>query len=517
MLLNKNSIKWAIKHINSYSDTDLFPHPEEFIALEEMSSDLIPFLETLNLGSHKISTMRQFMVSKGDTFFRKATQLAPIDNIILAALIHQFGKQIEEQRFPIEDNVVFSNRFKPSAKGSLYAFNDPWNSYWSESLQRATHFKKVIVGDFSDFYNQIYHHTLENILIRCNFPNQGIKFILNLCNKSTANISRGIPIGPHATHMLAEASLIEFDEALKSKGMEHKRFVDDFIVFCTDDMDVRLKLQQIATTVDKQQKLTLNQSKTHSLTLEEFEKIATENQDGQPKTKEEEELLLELKSLPTNCAYRMHIARRRKLSKENLIKFPLSKVNTAFQAYLLDKNVNYSRIKWLIRRFTASRVPSAVQFLIQNFNDLIPCISDICNYFITVGTLYSDNVTSLGEEFVKILDHPVIKSNSYYGLAILSMFPKRPELNHFDILSQNFNSYPAELKREIILLAYKNNNIAWIREQKERFDSMSYWEKSAMIMACSCFSKDEKKFYLNSLNPVDEMQKILIKWAKNKQ
>ena len=136
---------------------------------------------------------------------------------------------------------VFSYRFAPQPDGTLYAKNDSWKAFWTANLSKAQNYSYIACLDISDFYNQIYHHTIENMLIDVGFPNEIKKSIMKLLENITQKMSRGIPVGPHAAHILAEMSLIPIDDSLTMRGIDYCRYADDIIVFATSEVDARTK------------------------------------------------------------------------------------------------------------------------------------------------------------------------------------------------------------------------------------------------------------------------------------
>ncbi len=146
--------------------------------------------------------------------------------------------------------------------GTLYSRTDSWKDFWMANLQKAETSRCVVCLDISDFYNQIYHHTLENMIIEVGFPNEVNKSIIRLLEYVTQKMSRGIPIGPHASHLLAEMSLIPIDESLALKGIDYCRYADDIIVFAQNETDARAKTYSIASILDSNQRLMLQRQKT---------------------------------------------------------------------------------------------------------------------------------------------------------------------------------------------------------------------------------------------------------------
>src|SRR5262249_5513126 len=138
---------------------------------------------------------RRFIVPKDEVSYRQATQLDPQDSIILSSILFQFGDGIEARRLP--SSQVFSYRFNPTEQHGLYDKESSWNEFWTTAAQHGFKSGSVLYCDIADFYNQIYHHTLENQLIQSGLPNQASKWIISLLESATAGVSRGVPIGPH--------------------------------------------------------------------------------------------------------------------------------------------------------------------------------------------------------------------------------------------------------------------------------------------------------------------------------
>lgn len=265
MKLTSNSIDWAISHLDKVGDSDLFPRPLELDAVLALRNEMKTLLSSEDVSKLSPSAARRFTVPKDDLSVRQATQLNLLDSIILTALVHEYGNLIEKRRRPTNENKIFSYRFKPSDDGWLYDRTFDWTPFWKRCYEQAEKYSYALVLDISDFYNQIYHHTIENQLIESGLPNQAHKWILKLLESLTAKVSRGIPVGPHAAHLLAEASLIPIDNSLVSQGINFCRFVDDFVIFANSENEARAILYRFSDILDKQQRLVLNKQKTRLL------------------------------------------------------------------------------------------------------------------------------------------------------------------------------------------------------------------------------------------------------------
>ncbi len=255
MTLQSDSLKWAIDFIDRYSDGDIFPSVPEISAIAKQPDGLIHALSNKPLTNFDPQPCRRFIVPTDELSYRQATQLHPQDSILLTAIVYQYGTGIEERR--LAKDKVFSYRFNPVEGQGLYGDRNLWNDFWAAALALSEDYQYVLYCDIADFYNQIYHHTVDNQLAQSNLPNQAIKWILNLLKSTTAQVSRGIPIGPHAAHLLAECTLIPVDNSLTASGIHFLRYADDIVIFCHTEDEAKRALRTTAHTLDKQQRLML--------------------------------------------------------------------------------------------------------------------------------------------------------------------------------------------------------------------------------------------------------------------
>jgi hypothetical protein len=131
--------------------------------------------------------------------------------VILTAILYQFGDLLESRRRQTAENDVFSYRFKPQPDYSLYERAVDWHGLWSQAASKCEEYSYALLLDVADFYNQIYHHVVENQLNEAGIPNELVRWIMALLKTLTGNVSRGVPVGPHAIHLLgfAQTGLFE--------------------------------------------------------------------------------------------------------------------------------------------------------------------------------------------------------------------------------------------------------------------------------------------------------------------
>jgi len=90
--------------------------------------------------------------------------------------------------------------------------------------------------------------------------------------------SQGIPVGPAASIIMAEATLIDVDQFIYARGFEHVRYVDDFRIFGNSLQELQSLLQDFCVYLHENQRLSLSSEKTRISKSEDFIKQELNNQ-----------------------------------------------------------------------------------------------------------------------------------------------------------------------------------------------------------------------------------------------
>ena len=278
--LSKKTLEWALKHVVREGDTDVFPRPFELDIIEKNQQEVIKDLRSIAINTHQWMGPRRIIVPKTELSFRPVHQLDPYDAILYAGIVRDIGSRIERRRSPAKENNVFSYRFKPTISGRLYSKNSKnsgLEDFWKKSEMRSSHSSHVLCTDISDYYNQIYHHTIENQLDLFKIDRGYWHALKNLFANVTEGVSRGIPIGPHPSHLIAELAMIPVDEFLASQNVQFCRYVDDIHVFGRSADEIHEILFKLVDFLDKSQKLQINRQKTKIYRAEAFREICKQN------------------------------------------------------------------------------------------------------------------------------------------------------------------------------------------------------------------------------------------------
>ena len=511
MTLRADSLEWAVEFVHAHSDGDLFPKVLEIEAVAAEKAHFVDQVAGVDLSAFSPGSCRRFIVPKDEISYRQATQLDPQDSIILSALIFQFGQQIEALRLPA--TRVFSYRFSPTLPDGLYSSKTAWNNFWTAAATHATKCSHILYCDIADFYNQIYHHTVENQLISAGLPNQAVKWIINLLESTTAGVSRGVPVGPHPIHLIAEATLIPIDNSLTATGVRFVRYADDIIVFCKSEREAKTALSTIATVLDKQQRLTLQRHKTKFYDPIEFRRLCAHMIEDRPINSDEQSLLALIKKYSGGNPYKTISFSQ--VSAADWAAISPESIRNVIEEYIAADPVDYIRLRWFYRRLAQIGHPGAIEVSLDYLDVLGPCFANICFYLASVQSVPPRDWKRVGTKLLQLLRTPEVKASEYFRLLVLSLFTKNEHINHFARLHKMFQSSDAFVRREVILAARMNGALDWVRELKENYPSMDPWQQKAMLFAIAGLAKDERKYFLGRQAIVRPFEKSLAKWAKS--
>lgn len=516
MKLNENSIEWSIIHNKAMKDTDLFPMPKEIEIFSDNLDEAVKAFKDIDFPNYEWQVARRCLIPKKELSYRMATQLNPLDSILFTAMIYQFGQNIENRRIPINENKVFSYRFSPNKLGYMYTLEDSWKNFWINSSIKMVSYKYAVYLDISDFYNQIYHHTVENELIESKIPNAITKSLIKLLVSITAKTSRGIPIGPHGSHLLAEMTLIPLDNFLSLKYDDFCRYADDIIIFCNDKKDAEKAVYEMADFIDSNQRLVLNSGKTKIYEQMGFQDLCMSMIQDNPINDLESEMVDTLNKYSINLYTLAQVVR---LEDEDLETFNKEKIEKCLESYLNQSEPNYDRIKWLYRRLSQIRVDTAVDYTINNLTKLTPAVFEIINYFVSVGESETCalDLHVIGDSIFELYDDKLVKCNPYLQMSLISLFSGSKNYNHIRRLIEMFSHSPDDIKREILLACYNSraskNLYGWIYGLKEQSGNFSDWTRRAYYITCSMMLAENKKFYFKDMKGNDVLDDYLIKWA----
>src|SRR5205823_5637314 len=187
-------------------------------------------------------------------------------------------------RRPKEERIACAYRIEPTPEGMFFGKETGWKDFHaaSDEMSSSNSCRHVVCADISDFYNQVSHHRIQGALEQAGIEDNRTRVIERfLGNINAKHHSRGIPVGPAVSILLAEACLADVDNVLRQQ-YRHTRYVDDFRIFCQSASQAMQALHDLSEYLHTAHRLSLQTAKTFILSKETFRS----DELGDPETEE---------------------------------------------------------------------------------------------------------------------------------------------------------------------------------------------------------------------------------------
>src|SRR2546429_3480584 len=215
LTVQPESLDWALNHALKFGDTTMFPLPFEYEAIQHDWANLRGVLETHDVLQWIVRPHRTMLSPKTRHGFRVITQLDPLDFLIYASLVKEIADDIEAIR--TSRDTVFSFRTLITAGGQLFDPSIRFEDFRERSREIVSSdatISHVVLTDIADFYPRIYSHRLQGALNSATTKSSHVTAIMRLLSGWNGRESFGIPVGNAPSRLLAEASIVDVDEAL---------------------------------------------------------------------------------------------------------------------------------------------------------------------------------------------------------------------------------------------------------------------------------------------------------------
>lgn len=522
----KNSISFALENIIKYGDTDIFPYPLERQIFRDKKDKIIDLLNEFKGNFDEIITQmpaehEKLLNAVGYTGFRQGTQIDPIWNAYLLALVLSIGSDIEKTRISSEKEIIFSYRFKPdSTSYTIFDRDYGWLAFQKKSIEYAKKHKFVLVCDISDYYPRIYHHRLENSLKKATQKSDTIKQIKYLLNGLSKGASYGLPIGEPAARLLSELLLNRTDRLLLSKGITFCRFVDDYHVFGETKEEIYGNLVHLNETLLNNEGLSLQKTKTRILSSAEFLETSSFSDENIPDNQEEQEkrnfLKIHIHYDPySDTAEEDYDSLCEELSKFDIVGMLASEM----QKTRIAEGVTKKLIRAIAHIHESAKNP-AVLSLLENLYVLYPI-------FPTVMLLLKSTINALQKETkekIFLVLREIIKANSYLckvpvNLAFIIRILAHDNSDETDaVLIKVFTETSSMLiKRDIILVLAQHNADYWVSEELKRYNVATPWEKRSLMVASYILEDEGREWRKRIKNGLSDFDIIVKEWASEQK
>lgn len=499
-LINADSLDFALRHITTYYDTDFFPRAEEFLAIGHLWDDVKQYILESDLDHILSAPPLVEPWPKTRSGFRIVHRPEPLDSIVYAALAKTIASSVETARASPE--VACSYRISESDR-SFFADGSGFNVYRERCENLSADFQFVLSADISDFYNKIYLHRLQNAIQTATDAPPGISrrieyFLTDLNTRA----SQGIPVGPAASIIMAEATLIDVDQFIYARGFEHVRYVDDFRIFGNSLQELQSLLQDFCVYLHENQRLSLSSEKTRISKSEDFIKQELNNQYQLEKL----EILAEIEVVNP---YTMEVEDVDLVVIEDAGAILLDALTRITKFETLDLGV----IRAIVRRARAHAIKDIAGCLMEHIAFFAPAVNDIALYLDSITD--GDFVSSFAAQLQSLCDHPASNIRAV-RLWLEWYFSRHEELLNFPRIRAFV--FSSKRLRPQARAAITMNNQAWIKDRKNQLLHYAFWDRRSILLAAQILSKDEREKWLGqiirgeSLGPMD---KWMAKWVLN--
>jgi hypothetical protein len=271
--VQENSLEWALRHVERFGDTDVFPPPFEYKAIRHDWDRIRKYLTSQNILEWHTRPQRTFLAPKGMYGFRVVTQLDPLDFLLFTATIKEIAEDLESRRIDKTRGIVHSFRYISNSDGRFFDSEINYQTFLKASkvnLDDNPQFTHVATADIADFYSRIYHHRLENALRSASSRTSHINAIMRFLAGWNATETFGIPVGSSPVRLLAEIAISDIDEALLAYNIKFIRYNDDYRFFGLSYSNAYRHIAFLAEALYRNHGLSLQPQKTTVLTRSEF-------------------------------------------------------------------------------------------------------------------------------------------------------------------------------------------------------------------------------------------------------
>jgi hypothetical protein len=518
MIASEASLRFAVRNVAKWGDTDVLPFPLENHWFHDAEDDVVALLTELDFDFAKWLSdypilFDRVLAAVGYVGFRGATQIDPIWNAYLLALVAELGPEIEAARIPTSANRVFSYRFAlDSETHTMFNRKIGWGSFQSHALREVENYRYVLSTDISDFYPRVYHHRIKNALGQATANKEAARRTETLLSKlSVGGVSYGLPVGGNAARLLAELLLNRTDRLLLSRGIAFCRFVDDYYLFANSEEDARAGLVYLSEILLAHEGLSLQRAKTRLMTRSEFARTSpvaeseTAESEGEAHTQEflKLRLMYDPYSPTANDDYERLRTELEKFDVVGMLARELRKSR-------IDEVLVRQLVKSL--RYLAPELrDAAVGSLMQNLEVLYPLFPSVA---LVVKALLQDlsepvkqQVFSRLRTLVQAGSHIfLVPANLCFALRVLVQDPSEETDTLLAQLYESRSTQPI-VRRDLILCLARRRVDYRVADVLRRFSALTPWEKRALIPA-SYLLGDEgfhwRQGIKAELHPVDQ-------------
>lgn len=514
------ALKLAAKNIASFGDTDIFPFPTENHIFFDKPKEVCAVLRDIDkefegsLVKMPVLTAKE-LATVGYSGFRQGTQIDPVWNAYLLALVATIGEDIEARR--VSAKFVFSYRYKPDQEtGALFDKTIGWPQFQAAAKREAEKHAFVLRCDISDFYPRIYHHRLENALRRATERADVVNRIRDLVSAIAAGPSYGLPVGGPAARLLSELLLNSVDRLLVAEGISFIRFVDDYLIFAESRERAHSSLIRLNELLLTNEGLSLQKAKTRILTSTEF--LATSDfsdspdgestDDSQARTFRRLRIHFDPYSPTAEADYK---ALAEELSKFNIV----GMLGRELAKSRIDEGLT-RRLVTAIKLLPALAQNDAMRSMLGSLDllyPIFPSVMQLCRSLLP--NLEPDVQTALFSALRGLIasDSYItqVPANLAYAIRVLATDSAEETELLFAALYKKTSSMM--IRRDLIVLMAHRRADYWLSNCRNSFATLTGWERRALLVASYTLGDEGKHWRESIRDEQSPFDRLVLDWA----
>ncbi len=487
--LLKAELTAALDWIEEHGSSAFFPQPFEIAALRACWDKVQTVLERIELLSYSPKPAYELISPKQKYVVRPVHLIDPIDLILFTGLTLRLAPLIEARRTPA--NIVHSFRFQVDAAGKLSVISD-WNGHINTIRKKTFEKKMAATADIVDFFPRIYLHRLQNALRSVTGADYETRAMMRLLEGWSHGTSYGIPVGPIASNLVAEALLVEVDEYLLSQYVDFVRFVDDYVIFGDSEADCMKCLFILGARLHQTQGLSLNMAKTRVIACSDLRKQLTDPEDT--------DQILRQKIIDrvfggdpyTTIDYE-------KLTSGQKTLIDQFDARRSIDQALTGDVVDLVAVRFVLNVMSALRRPELIDPVLDNLARLLPVSDAVARFLNVFDQIPIGDRTKIGQRILSHIRHFGFVPD-FQSLWLLEPFTKSEQWNNLNdlrlIAREQKNSF---VRRQAVLALGKIGNRSALLDLKSSLDDTKDWEWRAIVYACRNLPKDERDAFYSSI------------------
>lgn len=482
--LTASSLEFAKRHIRHFYDSDFFPKSFEFDALWADWPQVVDRLVGSEIPDLPAPRPRFMAAPKPAGGYRIVHQLDPLAALIYTAMTHAVAPRLEAARVPTSDCVACAYRLQiDEAQGGFFGSSTGYQQFIERCEHLAAIHSHVLVCDVADFYNQVYLHRLQNVISNAcpdagSLANDIEDYLLALNGRA----SKGIPVGPAASIVMAEAVLNDVDQMIQGHGFTHTRYVDDIRIFADEPDQLDHLLRELTQYLYENHRLTLAGHKTKITPTANFVEEFLKSPDLQ----EVEETHEQLRAMTIADAY--------DVSDTAEAPTTASVIVAMMEKVCSRPRLDLGLARHILRKCRQQRIRAIVPSLFAHFSFFAPVMPAVGLYLREIST---EKFVDLNVEAVATLYEQTSAKIPFVRMWLDDYVCRYPQyMNHPAIRAAVMSSPSFDARA---LGAITRRDVAWMRRHKGDVDSLGARDRRQLMRASAILAPDERRAWLRGV------------------